>query len=382
MTSTIDADLCPDIDGQVDAHFESEATISSTGARAGSFVVSSRGTASATVGDDAFFHRMRVTGEAGSRSTGSTGELDVAVTADGSYTFSDPGNISSIQFDAGDPNAAHGNVTRQTADTTDAQIDHLYREVFESGAVVAALIFDAAQAKWRSGACVRIESTESSRTVEKNESFTFTNRVFHQVDGNELQKRIVASFNGVRSASPTDVEQDAPADVSFTAGSNDDDVGTVKLKSTSNRGIGELSLTFTVADGWSHHSSGGGATVDGEKCGGLGGQWVLEGTYRRSAAGGVQDGKERWVVTIDEDTLRGTYTYVDDAVLQTVVTVYVTGRASGDASLALIDDTVHMTLQDRAHTFSSTTNKGGRGNDAPVALQKQIIVWEPGAQCP
>jgi hypothetical protein len=142
-----------------------------------------------------------------------------------------------------------------------------------------------------------------------------------------------------------------------------------------------LAVEWHAPPGWSHHSAGGGATVDGTKCGGLGGEWILDGTYTRDAGLGVQRGIERWVVTIDEATLRGTYTYTDDATMETAVTVYVTGKAEGDAWLELIDDQVHMSLQDTKHTFTSTTDKGGSGHDTPVALQKNIVIWEPGARC-
>jgi hypothetical protein len=326
---------------------------------------------------------MRVTGVAGTRATGTNGELDVAATADMSYTLSQPGDVSSLQFDASDPSAARGAVTRQTANTTDDQVDQQYREVAEAGVVVAMMIFEAAQEKWRSGACVRIESTESTRQVKPNESITFTNKVFHQIDGGELDKKIVATFNGVRSASPTDVEQDPPASITFTAGPTQRDAGTVKLKTTSNRGIGELSLTFTVSDGWSYHQQGGGSKVDGEKCDGLGGTWVLDGTYEVVAGPSRQEGVQQWLVSIDETTLRGTFTLVDTATQDTGtgVIVYVTHRASGDASLQELDGQIHMTLDDRKHTSSATTTKGGQGNERNVPLQRNIFVWEPGAQC-
>jgi hypothetical protein len=90
-------------------------------------------------------------------------------------------------------------------------------------------------------------------------------------------------------------------------------------------------------------------------------------------------------VNIAPGSTTGTYTYTDDAILNTNVgvKVYVTGKASGDAEVTLMPDgSVSMHLKDTAHTFSTTTNKGGHGNDTPTTLQTNVIIWNPGADCP
>ena len=116
------------------------------------------------------------------------------------------------------------------------------------GVIVASLLFEAAQKKWRTGFCVRIEATETSRTVETDEVVPFTAKPWHNFDGVELDQPIVATLNGTKSASPLDVEQDPPAAVTFTAGAAEGDRGTVTLTSTSKRGIGTLDLVFTVEE--------------------------------------------------------------------------------------------------------------------------------------
>jgi hypothetical protein len=144
-----------------------------------------------------------------------------------------------------------------------------------------------------------------------------------------------------------------------------------------------LTIEWHVSD-WSHHSAGGGAKVDGEKCGGLGGQWILDGTYTQAPTGAVQNGTTRWTVTIDATTRRGTYTYTDTATMQTGVdTVHLDGKASGDAEVEILDGQAHMTLTDRTHSFQAWTDRGGKGNDTPAPLRREIIIWEPGGtQCP
>ena len=172
-------------------------------------------------------------------------DRDTAVALDARYGLSTPGQVSSLTFDE---SSANGDVVRQNENTTDADISLLYREVAGMGVIVAMLLFEAAQEKWRSGFCVRIEATETSRDVEPDEVVPFTAKPWHNFDGVELDEPIVATFTGTVSAAPVDVKQDSPASISFTAGPDTDDRGTVSLKSTSKRGIGTLEIVFTVQE--------------------------------------------------------------------------------------------------------------------------------------
>jgi hypothetical protein len=133
---------------------------------------------------------------------------------------------------------------------------------------------------------------------------------------------------------------------------------------------------------WTHTSSGGGSTLHGTKCDGIDGDWILEGEYEQTTVGGVQKGTNTWVVTISEATMSGTYTYLDEATLDTgPVTVFLTGKAEGEATLTEDDGRIAMRLRDTKHTFSTRTDKGGSGSDTPAPLQLQIVFWEPGGNC-
>lgn len=247
-TATVDMDVCPDIDGQVNAHFETDMEVSTTGGPggAGSYRVHTTGTASGIVGDDAFLHALRVTGDSAMRASGtSRGDLDAAVSADGRYVLSRPGQITSLAGDSAE-NAFNGDVTRDNGRATDAEVTGLYTEVFGTGVIIAAMLFEAAQGRWRGGACVRIEATEQTREVDPDESISFTAKPVHVVEGIDLEYPIVATFNGVKRASPMGEEQEPPATIEFEAGPNPGDRGTITLKSTSKRGIGTLDVIFTV----------------------------------------------------------------------------------------------------------------------------------------
>lgn len=245
--ATVDMEVCPDIDGGLNAHFTTENDVTITGAITGggaSYHLATSGVATGQVGEDALLHGLHVTGESGLRVSGAGQRpVDAAVRMDFRSTLGTPGVVSSATFDAANFSE---DVTRVDNTTTSDDLTKLDVEVVATGIIIATLMFEAAQGKWRNGFCVRIEASEQTRDVEPDEVIPFTAKVFHNFDGSELDKPIVATFDGVKSATPLDTPQDPPASIEFTAGPNPGDVGKVSLKTTSNRGIGTLDLTFTV----------------------------------------------------------------------------------------------------------------------------------------
>ena len=152
-------------------------------------------------------------------------------------------------------------------------------------------------------------------------------------------------------------------------------------------------LVIDWSHGWFIDAASGGGRVEGIKCydagatahDSLGGQWVMHGTYKQTTPQGEQNGVEIWDVHIDPGSMTGHYTYTDTAVLETTfgITVYVDGKAEGDADVALMSDgTVSMHLKDTKHSFNSHTNLGGHGNDTPAPLRVNVVIWNPGADCP
>ncbi len=109
-------------------------------------------------------------------------------------------------------------------------------------------VMEEAQKTWRtSGKCVEIKTDERSRTVDPDEQVQIEARLMHVFDGNLLTKPIVATLSGTKTVLPAGEEQDSPAPITYIASSTTGAVGTVTMKSTSNRGIANLDLRFTVA---------------------------------------------------------------------------------------------------------------------------------------
>lgn len=109
-------------------------------------------------------------------------------------------------------------------------------------------VMEKAQDTWRTnGKCVEIKTDERTRTVDPDENVQIEARLMHVFDGNLLTKPVIATLSGTKSVAPAGQEQDSPAPIVYVAGPNAGDVGTVTMKSTSNRGIAEARLAFTVA---------------------------------------------------------------------------------------------------------------------------------------
>jgi hypothetical protein len=89
-----------------------------------------------------------------------------------------------------------------------------------------------------------------SRDVEPNEELEIEVKVKHKVTDEELRKKVKATLNGVKTVEPPQIDQ-APGTFTYTAGPNDGDSGGITFKSTSNRGIGEKTVTYTVSHEWS-----------------------------------------------------------------------------------------------------------------------------------
>ena len=107
--------------------------------------------------------------------------------------------------------------------------------------------FRDAQEAWRGGKCVEVESSERSRDVEADDTVRFEAWPVHAIEGGRLAKPVVATLAGSVSILPEGTKQDAPAPLTYISGPEVGEHGTVTMMSTSNRGIGKLDVTFTVA---------------------------------------------------------------------------------------------------------------------------------------
>lgn len=249
LTSTgqVEIDMCPDAAGVVAGGYDLTIAVTATGVagQPGTANFRAHGTVRGDVGDDAFLHGYTIDGAADVSATSASGaSVDRAVQIQAGYVLTgSPGNTGSISVGP-DPT---GSVVRADDAATDADLTALYQSALNPGIFVGTLMFAAAQEKWRGGSCVAVEATEQSRDVAPDELVHFTATVKHVVEGSQLDKPIVAAFSGEKSVIPRDQPLDPPADLTYTAPTQPGKSGTVTLTSTSNRGIGTLGITFTVA---------------------------------------------------------------------------------------------------------------------------------------
>jgi hypothetical protein len=135
-----------------------------------------------------------------------------------------------------------------------------------------------AQRFWRSGECIELKTTEESRDVNPDESVDFEATAVGKFDGADIDAPIKGSFSGKQSLDPDGQAQDPPAQFTFTAGSEQDDKGTIQLEQVGVRGMGKKTLEFTVkpADFRVVNAQTAVGGLTGIKCDGIGGDWVLD----------------------------------------------------------------------------------------------------------
>jgi hypothetical protein len=125
------------------------------------------------------------------------------------------------------------------------------------------------------------------------------------------------------------------------------------------------------------HSMGG--KITGKKCDPLGGQWVAEGTYTFGPA----DGSQEWIISVDDTTKKGHFTYTDHQVAEFIKGIVVTtdGQAFGDASFTIDDDLyVHFHLVEQWHIYTATA-AGQKGHDQNAAPTSADLIWDPIGKC-
>ena len=102
-----------------------------------------------------------------------------------------------------------------------------------------------AEKLWRDGKCVELQLDHGDEDVEPDAIIQITAKVHHRIDGNDLDKPVVAKLDGVKTLDPT-TKQPAPATVTYTAGPAENDIGRVTFNTTSNRGMAEKTIRFIV----------------------------------------------------------------------------------------------------------------------------------------
>ena len=379
----VEADVCPDASGGITVTITSD--LSSTGGAAGGgYDLSSTITGAATVNDAAF-----LASEDRTIDTSMTGTDAAGATRSGQATST----ISSTYGSSGRGSTTTGSTFTVSGDYTPGEAGALQGVSSLFAFMLMSQALEKAQDAWRSGTCVEIRATESSRTVVPNATVPFTAQPRHRIEGVDLAKPVVATFAGERSVAPVGTPIPAPADFTFTAGALDGRRGTVTMTSTSNRGIGTLDVTFTVkVDGWTIDAAftnavGARGTLQGTKCGSsLAGAWKVVGTYSFMGF----DGRQVWRIDLNalaslspagDPVYNGTYTYADRStgpygVKQKTDT-------SGRVEATVDEDfTVTMTLTEtsREQTATAPQRGTGTGPQTPQTTERPLV-WTLGATC-
>jgi hypothetical protein len=145
----------------------------------------------------------------------------------------------------------------------------------------------------------------------------------------------------------------------------------VSMTSTSKQGIGSLTLTFHTGGGWIMDNTSPDSSLKGQKCNGLGGEWLLQGVIKGGLTSTVT-----FRVAIDGQTLHGTYSYKAIATTPYPGTVVGTGPAS---IVVQADNSVVMTLG--ATSATSTMTFAGNTQSLTVPLPGWTWVWKSGGTC-
>jgi hypothetical protein len=160
-------------------------------------------------------------------------EADVSVKGTASFT----GESNTVSNAEG--------VTERTDGSLESE--KLVREnLFTFGYATALLVRPHAEKKWRGGKCLEITVDPPSREVDADEMLEVTASLRHKIDMSSVDAKIVASLTGVKSLDKEGQKVASPATYQYAAGSEPHDQGTIKLKSTSKRGIAEAVVTYTV----------------------------------------------------------------------------------------------------------------------------------------
>ena len=96
-----------------------------------------------------------------------------------------------------------------------------------------------AEAFWRYGECIDMKTSEESKQVSPPADADRHGRSDPQIRQRTGQGARHAAFAGKERLEPTDAAQDPPASLTFTAGREEGDKGTIELKQTGKRGIGK-----------------------------------------------------------------------------------------------------------------------------------------------
>ena len=226
-----------------------------------------------------------------------------------------------------------------------------------------------AEAFWRKGECIELTTSEESRKVSQGEEVQFDTHAKGKFDGADIDAPIKGTFSGIDSLDHDGEKQDPPASLTFTAGDEIGDKGTIDLEQVGVRGIGRKTLEFEVGPTdyrWDQTAPGLGG-LSGTKCDGKAGAW----TVNLAGPGG-----------------NGSYTFTlpEDSTTARVNASYVVGSGDGAAHWELSGSVTYIdgdppSLSFGTLTGSSTVTSHGQTDTFPAESQGFVIPLEVGDFC-
>ena len=96
---------------------------------------------------------------------------------------------------------------------TSADLLPLFTSALTSVTAGAHILGSAAEKFWRDGKCIEVIVAPAGGDVDANSTTEVTVKVKHRIEGNEINKPVEATLNGVKTIDPAGVKQPAPANV-------------------------------------------------------------------------------------------------------------------------------------------------------------------------
>lgn len=157
--------------------------------------------------------------------------------------------VADMGFTVGSYNPSYSNGEWHATNGSADNINLLANYYLTFGKVMADSVEPDAKAKWRGGTCIEVLIDRPSANVSEHEQVHVNATAHHKIEDKDLPEPIVATLAGPASLSPQNQPVPGPdAAFDYVAGQKGD-AGTVTFKSTSRRGIGTTSATYTVGCG-------------------------------------------------------------------------------------------------------------------------------------
>ncbi len=297
-TGHFEMDGCPAVDGSAKGTYtisNAETIAPSSGSTRGG-TSATTGPFTALDGDDAHLIKTDFSATVAASTQGRVGG-DWSVGATFPISIPARGGIAAIQI-GGPQNPTESNATQASASSLAGML--LMAGNYLGDAAKEAEKF------WRGGNCIELKTSEESKLVPPSKQLQISVDAQHKFDGSKVQAGITGKFSGKDHLDPDGRKQDPTANLTFKAGANEGDKGTIDLEQVGKRGIGKKQLVFTVGlQDYKLNIVQAGNGFTAQKCNGPTGRWVIN-----ESIGGKPVGT--WTFTLPEGSNTGTVHAVYD----------------------------------------------------------------------